>query len=199
MGAINLLLILMGCTEKSEENTESSGEDQEGEQPLDTLLVVSTVFSAILFGYKGNKVLGFGRVEREAKAAEFEISQIEKKVTAMLEVWEGGGLEEENRPVGALHPGQHDASARAGRRALARCLCFCGSAPGRDERGDGPWEERQALQRRGGRARPPRAAPTKPPPRAPCPPPAARSFPLPRGPGTSAPPRLLLSETGRHS
>ena len=70
MGAINLFLILMGCTEKSEENTESSGEEQEGEQPLDTLLVVSTVLSAILFGYKGNKVLGFGRVEREAKAAE---------------------------------------------------------------------------------------------------------------------------------
>ena len=45
MGAINLLLILMGCTEKSEENTESSGEEQEGEQPLDTLLVVSTVFA----------------------------------------------------------------------------------------------------------------------------------------------------------
>ena len=96
MGAINLLLILMGCTKKSEEGTETSS-DREEEQPLDTLLVVSTVFSAILFGYKGNKVLGFGRIEREAKAAEFEISQIEKKVTAMLEVWEGGGPEEEVR------------------------------------------------------------------------------------------------------
>ena len=105
MGALNLLLILMGCTKKSEEGTETSG-DREEEQPLDTLLVVSTVFSAILFGYKGNKVLGFGRIEREAKAAEFEISQIEKKVTALLEVWEGGGLEEENKRLVEVNKAQ---------------------------------------------------------------------------------------------
>ena len=106
MGALNLLLILMGCKGKSEEGTEGNGTDQNGEQSLDTLLVVSTVFSAILFGYKGNKVLGFGRIEREAKAAEYEISQIEKKVTAVLEVWEGGGPEEEVKRLAAVNQGQ---------------------------------------------------------------------------------------------
>lgn len=107
MSVLNLLLILMGCIDKSQENTETIGVDLIGNQSLDTLLVISTVFSAILFGYKGNKVLGFGRIEREAIAAEFEISQIEKKVTAMLEVWEGGGLEEENRRLMEVTQGQN--------------------------------------------------------------------------------------------
>ena len=104
MAVLNLLLILKGCIEKSEEGTGSSAEEEE-ESSLDSLLVVSTFFTAIFFGYKGNKVLGFGRIEREAKAAEFEISQIEKKVTAMLEVWEGGGPEEEVKRLAEVNQG----------------------------------------------------------------------------------------------
>ena len=105
MAVLNLLLILKGCIEKLEEGTESSAEAAEEESSLDSLLVVSTFFTAIFFGYKGNKVLGFGRVERETKAAEFEISQIEKKVTAMLEVWEGGGPEEEVKRLAEVNQG----------------------------------------------------------------------------------------------
>ena len=56
MAVLNLLLILKGCIEKLEEGTESSAEAEEEESSLDSLLVVSTFFTAIFFGYKGNKV-----------------------------------------------------------------------------------------------------------------------------------------------
>jgi hypothetical protein len=124
MTTLNLLVILIGCSDDDSEEELQNNDD--AESSLNSVIVVSTLVTAINFGYKCRRVLDLERIRRETKAAEFEISHIKKKVIAMKEVWKGGGVEEELKRVKE----EHAVEIAALRRSLKRA-----------EEGEGEGEE----------------------------------------------------------